>query len=218
MHRTSLIPLLLSLIFFSGCASVGYVKPPTPAAGIYHKVARGETLWRISKCYGIDMERIAKANRLPDKRKIYEGQLLFIPGISKQPRLQNPNLLEGEGFAWPVKGDVVSCYGSMEDGIKNKGIDIAAQGNADVVASRSGIISYCDENMKGFGKTIIIDHGDGFSTVYAHNSQLLVTVGQKVAKQSLVAKAGSTGRTKNTILHFEIRKDKEPQNPFYYLP
>jgi len=72
--------------------------------------------------------------------------------------------------------------------------------------------------MKGFGKTIIIDHGDGFSTVYAYNSQLVVKLGDRVTRKMVIAKIGDTGRAQSPRLHFEIRKNKIPKNPFYYLP
>ena len=87
-----------------------------------------------------------------------------------------------------------------------------------VAASRGGKISFVDENMKGFGKTIIIDHDDGYSTVYAYNSQILVRVDQEVEKGTVIAKAGQSGRAASPRLHFEIRKKHEPQNPFYFLP
>ena len=164
------------------------------------------------------MESIAGVNRLPDKKKIYVGQRLFIPDAVEKPKLPSPKLLEEKSFIWPVKGSVVSFYGSIEDNIKNKGIDIRAREGSRVVASRGGEVSFCDENMKGFGKTIIIDHGDSFSTVYAYNSRILVEVGQPVTKETVIAKVGNTGRAPSPRLHFEIRKNKVPKNPFYYLP
>ena len=217
MNRIKITLLIVLIITFSGCAGMGYIAPPR-TGGAYHKVRKGETLWRISKYYGVGIGDIASANRLPDKRKIYVGQLLFIPGGIKQAAPPHSELLEEKSFIWPVKGTVVSFYGSIEDSVKNKGIDIKVRRGVSVRASRSGTISFLDENMKGFGKTVIIDHGDGFSTVYAHNAKILVGVGQKVTKKTIIAKAGDTGRARTPRLHFEIRKNKVPKNPFYYLP
>jgi len=65
---------------------------------------------------------------------------------------------------------------------------------------------------------VIIDHLDGFSTLYAQNSSVLVKTGESVNQGQAIAKAGSSGRADRTCLHFEIRKGDKPQNPFYYLP
>lgn len=209
--------IVISLFFLSGCGGMGYVTVPTPKEpGLYHKVQKGQTLWRISKMYGIDLQTIAKANRLPDKQKIYVGQFLFIPQRDKV--IDNVNITKETSFIWPIKGKVLSFYGSYKDGVKNKGIDIKARHGEAVVASRSGRVSFIDENMKGFGKTIIIDHDDKYSTVYAYNSQVLAKVGQRVRQGSVIAKAGQSGRAASPRLHFEIRKKHKPQNPFYFLP
>ncbi|MBM3252459.1 MAG: M23 family metallopeptidase [Candidatus Omnitrophica bacterium] len=100
----------------------------------------------------------------------------------------------------------------------NKGLNIQSYGNADIIASRSGKVVFYDNNFNDFGKTIIIEHSDGFSTVYARNSRVFIKVGDYVRKGTLIAKAGSTARDKNVYLHFEIRKGHLPQNPYFYLP
>jgi murein DD-endopeptidase MepM/ murein hydrolase activator NlpD len=100
----------------------------------------------------------------------------------------------------------------------NKGINIQPGGGIDVVASRSGKAVFLCENFGGFGKTLIIDHGDGLSTVYARNYQILVKAGDNIQKGQLIAKAGSAGRDKSVYLHFEVRKGHISQNPYYYLP
>jgi septal ring factor EnvC (AmiA/AmiB activator) len=195
---------------------MGSVVAPSPKeAGLYHKVRRKETLWRISKMYGVDLERLAAANRLHDKKKIYAGQVLFIPQAGVTSFGESA---KEKSFVWPLKGKMLSFYGSSKDGVKNKGIDIKARHGEAVIASRSGKVSFVDENMKGFGKTIIIDHDDNYSTVYAYNSQIFVEVGQRVRQGTIIAKAGQSGRAPSPRLHFEIRKKHEPQNPFYFLP
>lgn len=120
-------------------------------------------------------------------------------------------------FAWPIKGDIISYFGSKTDRVKNKGIDISAREGSSVRAAKSGRVVLCDEWLKGLGKTIILDHGNNFQTVYAYNSLIMVNLGDMVEQNSIIAKAGKTGRAKEPSLHFEIRKDGEPQNPFYYL-
>lgn len=120
-------------------------------------------------------------------------------------------------FTWPVRGEVISPFGSKVGRVVNKGIDIQAGEGADVRAAKAGRVVYCDSHLKGFGKTVILDHGDKYQTVYAYNSDILVKVGDAVERNSVIAKAGRTGRARESMLHFEIRKDGEPQNPFYYL-
>jgi len=216
MKKNNNVFISLALcICIAGCGGRSYIRPAGKAQGLYHRVRRGDTLWGISKRYSVDIEKIAKANRLRNKRKIYAGQKLFIPNAAKA---LPPSRKENRKFGWPIKGRIVSFYGTRSDNVKNKGIDIKARRGQKVLASRDGIVSYVDENMKGFGKTIIIDHKDGFSTVYAYNSRILVNVGEQVAKRSVIARAGSSGRAKSPRLHFEIRKNKAPRNPFYYLP
>ena len=121
-------------------------------------------------------------------------------------------------FIWPVTGTVISSFGSKIDYIKNKGIDIQAPRGSDVRAARAGRVVFRDDKLKGFGKTLILDHGDSMQTVYAYNSQILVSVGDAVKQNEVIAKVGDTGRAKAASLHFEVRKNGRPDNPINYLP
>lgn len=211
------------MVFLAGCASTGpflELKETQRPPGVYYEVKRGDTLWKVSKLYDVDVKDIIKANRLPDATKINVGQKLFIPSAAKEADYSN--IIRGDPssgtFSWPVAGKVISYFGTKKGLVTNKGIDIDAREGSKVVAADGGIVNFIDENMKGLGKTIIIDHKNGFSTVYAHNSAILVEVGQRVKRNQLIAKVGKTGRATKPYLHFEIRKGHEPQNPFYYLP
>ncbi len=222
MLKKFLLFIILSLIFIQGCATprgphVGMGRPEEK--GFYHLVKKGETLWRIAKTYNIDANVIASANRLPDATNISTGQLLFIPKGRDDVRFSNnANYFGKQSFIWPVDGEVVSFFGAVKDGVKNKGIDIKSDEGIPVKAARSGKVIFSDEKVKGLGKTIIVDHGDEFSTIYAHNSEILVKVGDIVDQGDIIAKVGSSGRVQSANLHFEIRKKHEPQNPFYFLP
>ena len=217
--------LTLTLILI-GCASV---KPrlERPAGryprGEYYEVKRGDTLWKISKLYDVSVNDIVKANKLPNSTKIAAGQKLFIPRISKEgdePQYTrgSAGAVGGARFIWPVSGKVISYFGTKKGLITNKGIDIEAIEGSNVVAADDGLVSFVDENMKGLGKTIIIDHGNGFSTVYAHNFEILIKPGEEVKKNQVIAKVGKTGRASEPYLHFQVRKGHEPQDPFNYLP
>jgi len=209
---------IILLALLSGCVTGPDYIGPTATPGIYHEVERGETLWYISKIYDVDLKKIAGANRLPDASKIEIGQLIFIPRTSKSAVKEKRPVVRLEGFIWPVKGTVVSYFGATSNMAKNKGIDIAARQGAAVLASRGGKVTFTSERLKGYGKTVIIDHLDGFETVYAYNTQNLVDTNQRVDQGDVIAKTGKTGRADRPTLHFEIRRKHKPQNPFYYLP
>jgi len=207
-----------------GCASAPYYAPlPVEGMpGLYHRVEKGQTLWRIAKIYSIDLDELVRINRICEPTKIESGQLIFIPktrNLGSAVGAYQQNLqLGSEDFIWPLKGTVISRFGQNINNVINQGIDIEAAYGNDVVAARSGRVSFYKEQMGGLGKTIIIDHGDNFMTVYARNADILVTVDEKVTQGKVIAKVGNAGREKKSFLHFEIRKGHIPQNPYYYLP
>ena len=209
-------------MIMGGCASSSYIPPPKIEGipGIYHQVDRGETLWKISKIYGIELEELVKTNHIYDPRKIETGQLVFIPRARNiiKPAADKSFQITGEDFIWPLKGKVISRFGQNSNNIINDGLDIEAPYGQQVLASRAGVVTFYDEQLKGLGKTIIIDHGDNFLTVYGRNSEVFVKVGERVTQGNVIAKVGKAGRDKASYLHFEIRKGYLPQNPYYYLP
>ncbi len=215
---------------------------PAVPSGAGHTVAKGETLWSISRRYGIELADLVEANRISDASQIEVGQRLVIPRagtsapaprepepvsspassepISKYLPESSSGLVPGDSgdFVWPVNGRVISIFGSRRKGNMNKGVDIQAPGGSDVRASRSGRVSFVHEALPGFGKTIIVEHGGGFATVYAYIDQILVRSGDPVSQRQVIARVGKTGRTDVPALHFEIRRRQKPQNPLYYLP
>ncbi len=222
-----IISAVVFIIILGGCARAPVILPPreiTPAVkkeqGVYHKVVKGETLWRISKNYGAELEKVVAANDLSDAGRIEIGQVIFIPSASRpaEDRIPAKVVYSREDFIWPVKGNVVSSFGEKRGTTPNKGIDILAKAGAPVVAARSGKVIFSEDKLKGYGRTVILDHGDEYQTVYAHNSEILVMIGEKIEQSAPIAKVGSTGRSSTPYLHFEIRKGHKPQNPFHYLP
>jgi len=154
-------------------------------------------------------------------RVVTKAPALPIPtttrSVSYQSAKSSVQWNANEKFIWPVNGTVISTFGIQVDKLKNKGIDIKAEDGGRVLASKSGRVVFCDDQLKGFGKTVILDHGGNYQTVYAYNSDILVNVGDFVSQKAVIALTGKTGRAKEPCLHFEIRKDGEPQNPFHYL-
>ncbi len=224
--------VILFILILSGCATAPthpaaiIAANPVPPAGMqYHRVERGQTLWRISKIYGVDLDELTAFNRIADVTNIEVGQLLLIPREAQSAAarpvvyaLPAYKKTSDEDFAWPVKGSIICRYGQSLGDMINKGLNIQPQASYDVAASRSGKVIFYAPNLKGYGKTVIIDHGDGFSTVYARNSEVLVEVGDVVRRGSVIAKVGRAGRNREAYLHFEIRKGHVPQNPTFYLP
>lgn len=202
----------------SGCAGTAAISRPSPRItmpGVYHRVQKGQTLWRISKIYDVNMDEIVRINRISDASSIEIGQLIFIPH-RESVQYSSKGILDDD-FIWPVRGKVITAFGQSSNNMVNRGINIQPYGNSDVKASRKGKVIFCADNFKNFGKTIIVDHGDGFSTVYARNSKVFVKIGDYVQKGFTIAQAGSSGRDKKRYLHFEIRKGYIPQNPYFYL-
>lgn len=125
-------------------------------------------------------------------------------------------------LVWPTSGPITSPFGWRTHPIfgtsrYHSGIDIGADYGDSVVAADGGVVIYADW-MGGYGKAVIIDHGGGISTLYAHNSELLVAEGQRVAKGQLISRVGSTGYSTGPHLHFEVREGGSPVNPMGYLP
>lgn len=121
-------------------------------------------------------------------------------------------------FAWPVKGTVISKFGTIGKGRNNDGINIKASKGTAVKAADKGTVVYSGNELKGFGNLILIRHSDGWITAYAHNQKLLVKKGQKVVRGEKIATVGDTGGVNEPQLHFEVRAGKKPVNPLTYLP
>jgi murein DD-endopeptidase MepM/ murein hydrolase activator NlpD len=123
---------------------------------------------------------------------------------------------------WPIQGPITSPYGWRTHPIfgtarYHSGLDIGADYGDPVRAADGGVVIYADW-YGGYGKAVIIDHGGGITTLYGHNSELLVSEGQNVRKGQVIARAGSTGYSTGPHVHFEVRQDGSPVDPMGYLP
>jgi murein DD-endopeptidase MepM/ murein hydrolase activator NlpD len=115
------------------------------------------------------------------------------------------------GFIWPLQGEVLEPKGT-------EGINIRAHEGQPVKATKSGIVTFVSDNMTGYGKTVTVKHSDGFISLYAYNSEILVKENQVVKQGDIIAKAGKTGRATHAQLHFRLFKGGTPVNPLNYLP
>lgn len=123
-----------------------------------------------------------------------------------------------KGF--PVEGAISSRFGSRTDPIRggrdfHSGLDISSDTGAEVRATADGVVSFSGWNG-GSGNLVVLEHGHGFSTFYAHNKMNVVKVGQKVKRGEVIAYVGSTGSSTGPHVHYEIWKEGKPVNPEEY--
>ena len=116
-------------------------------------------------------------------------------------------------FVWPVRGQVISNFGTNGNGERNDGINIAASLGTPIRASASGTISYAGNELRSYGNLVLIKHDEGYVTAYAHADRIIVNRGDWVAKGQIIAYAGNTGDVTVPQLHFEIRHGVQPLNP-----
>jgi murein DD-endopeptidase MepM/ murein hydrolase activator NlpD len=122
---------------------------------------------------------------------------------------------------WPIEGQVTGSFGERIDpfngeGAFHSGVDIGSSYGHPIVAPADGVVTLT-ETMGGYGKTIMIDHGNGISTRYGHLSGFAVTPGQKVQRGDVIGYVGESGRSTGPHLHYEVRINDTPVNPYKYL-
>ncbi|MDI6703924.1 MAG: LysM peptidoglycan-binding domain-containing M23 family metallopeptidase [bacterium] len=213
------ISVLTMFLTFTGCSTItSYCQHIKDKHGVYHVVQPGQTLWRIAKVYEVPLEDIAEANNIQDVTYIKTGERIFIPGATQVLHVEpfKPDSEMSSDFIWPVMGEIISHFG-MRNGTLHRGIDISSPSGAEIRSAKAGKVVY-SQYMKGFGNVIIIDHKDGFTTVYAHNLINLVKQDDEVEQGEVIGNVGSTGNATSPHLHFEIRKDGVSLDPLHYLP
>jgi murein DD-endopeptidase MepM/ murein hydrolase activator NlpD len=197
--------------------------------GVYHVVERHQTFYRICKTYGVDLKEVASLNGISDPSKIQTGQRIFIPGAKKVLKVEiyidDVTAEQGEklkiaykklDFIWPVEGKISDVFEEAESR-RHQGIDISSPIGTLIRASNAGMVIYSNNTIKGYGNLIILRHSEEYVTVYAHNQMNLVEEGTWVEKGQIIGKVGQTGKATGPHLHFEIRKNNKPLDPFLFL-
>ena len=147
------------------------------------------------------------------------------PAITWQRHVERPPqapLKTRPGFIWPVEGQLTSPFGERGHAMGgggaqfHAGIDVSVPPGTPVQAAQEGTVAFAGYNG-AYGKVVKLDHPHGFSTLYAHNSRLLVYVGQTIAAGQVICLSGSSGRSTGPHLHFEVHKDGWPVDPLPYL-
>ncbi|NEU99251.1 LysM peptidoglycan-binding domain-containing M23 family metallopeptidase [Bradyrhizobium uaiense] len=120
-------------------------------------------------------------------------------------------------FRWPVRGKVITAYGSKTNGKVNDGINVAVPEGTPVKAAEDGVVAYSGSELKGYGNLVLVRHSNGYVTAYAHASEILVKRGDTIKRGQVIAKSGQSGEAGSPQLHFEIRKGSSPVDPLQFL-
>jgi murein DD-endopeptidase MepM/ murein hydrolase activator NlpD len=193
------------------------------APELTHRVAEGETLWSLARHFHVELARLMSVNKIADPTCLSVGMVLVIPGggvqagARQQPeavgavaRGWNGNLI------WPLLGELTQQFGPQANGMFHHGLDIAGNTGTPVRAAQRGIVVRCGW-LPFYGFAVIIDHGSGFRTLYAHLHDFAVRAGDMVGQGQVIAHVGSTGNATGPHLHFEVRQNNQTVNPLPYL-
>lgn len=203
-----------------------------PVTGVMHKVAKGESLAKIANDYGIDEAAILSANRLADASDLIAGARLVIPGGQKTSyatrkvaksysglsiitdliKPKSSKSIFGNKMAWPTVGYRLTQYYSW----RHHAIDVGIKIGTPIYACDAGVVEVAGWGT-GYGNQIVIDHGGGKKSRYAHLSKFYVKKGQKVSKGEAIAASGSTGWSTGPHLHFEVIINGVKYNPLNYV-
>lgn len=207
-----------------------------PIDGVRHKVRRGETIFAVAKRYGLDSSQAQMIVDYPfneflnnETFELVSGQWLMVPeGVKPSavaakpaarqvPRVQlTPDagaaVAHGQ-FIWPAAGRITQGYRFY-----HRAIDIANQSAGPILAADGGVVTTAGwPDGGGYGNRVVIDHGNGFRTLYAHLSVVQVQIGQRVNRGDVLGQMGTTGRSTGIHLHFEIHNGGALVNPLNYL-
>lgn len=198
-----------------------------PVTGVVHKVGSGENVYSIAKKYSSDAQKIVN---FPfndfvdlDTFALRTGQTLYVPDgvieeekpkyIAQRTVIQIQAGVKGtSNFIWPTSGSI-----SQYPVWYHMALDIENAAAPAILASDTGTVTYSGCLNWGYGCHIIVDHGNGYQTLYAHMSSLGVSAGQAVSQGQTIGRMGSTGRSTGTHLHFEVRSGGTILNPLNFL-
>ncbi len=198
-----------------------------PITGIAHKVQKGDTVYSIAKRYDTDPQAIVDfpfntfAN--DETFDLAVGQTIIVPEgvmpsalpIAPRTRQLTPNagtVVASGDFVWPASGTITQRFSWY-----HPGIDIANHSAPDILAADSGTVYVPPFMVGGFGNHVIIDHGNGFKTQYAHLQAIYVSSGQTVKRGDRIGRMGSTGRSTGTHLDFRVWSNGAAVNPLNVL-
>ena len=201
-----------------------------PTDGVTYLVKKGDTIEKIARTFRVPADGIASFNQLGT---IKPGQRIMVPGgqpIYVAPPAPKPSATPAPAFGtpkpnspsatpsssrllWPTVHRRITQYFN----IRHTGADIADAIGTPIYAAEDGVVTTAGWNKGGYGYYIVINHGAGMQTLYAHNSKLYVKAGDHVTRGQQIAEMGSTGRSTGPHLHFEVRINGRRTNPLIYI-
>lgn len=205
-----------------------------PMTGVMHQVKRNENLATIANFYEVDQSKISEVNGLSGSAMLKVGQSLLVPGgrkvvvatikkpntkpVSTKPLYINgkdpsTQIVAGGKMAWPTVGHTVTQYYSW----RHNGLDIANKTGTPIYAAADGIVETASWNAGGYGYQVVINHGAGKQTRYAHMSAFAVKAGDSVSKGQNIGVMGSTGHSTGPHVHFEVMINGKRTNPLSYV-
>jgi murein DD-endopeptidase MepM/ murein hydrolase activator NlpD len=191
-----------------------------PVSGVLHTVAGGDNLNDLALTYGVTPESIAEFNVLSDPDMLQLGDKLVVAsgkmGVARTAvsRSAAPSPAATGSFRWPAGGSITQYFG--EDG--HTGVDLASPSGNPVYAAESGVVVTALKLGYGYGWHLVIDHGNGYRTLYGHLSAFNADYGEQVAKGDRIGSVGNTGLSTGPHLHFELIQNGGRVNPLKYLP
>ena len=185
-----------------------------PVEGIIYRIGPGENLSDISQKFNVSLNEITRANGISNPDDVQPRQTILLPGA--KPELGYQDRLQ-QKLIYPVpEGTRISSYYGMRWGRMHEGVDFAVNSGTPIKAAGDGKVVFSGWNG-GYGKTLIIEHREGLRTLYAHNSELLVSSGENVYRGQVVTYSGNTGKSTGPHLHFEVHLNGKPVDPLNYL-
>lgn len=188
-----------------------------PSDCVMHSVQPGETLSDIARMYSVDINEIGSRNGLSNLNNIAVDQKIYVPYSARGAGFMyvSGNLADLPLLSWPLVGAVTSTFG-IRDGRPHEGIDIAVEEGTPVRVTSGGRVIFAGPRGT-YGLAVIVDHGGGVRTLYAHCSRLMVTEGKNVDTGAIIALSGNTGHSTGPHLHLEVLKNGVPMDPLPYL-
>jgi murein DD-endopeptidase MepM/ murein hydrolase activator NlpD len=219
-------------LLLGACSALqGRSRRPEDSPGRWYTVDSGETLQEISRRSGVPEADLLEVNGLRDASQVVPGKTIFVldgpagrmpDRYQPQPVEQSPAMVASPGrparFRWPVDTPRVTSTFGTRWGRPHEGIDLTAPIGTPVFAADAGEVVYSGARVRGYGNMIVLKHADELMTVYAHNSVLLVKVGERVGAGQRLGLTGQSGHVTGPHLHFEVRRGQTPRDPLPYLP
>lgn len=206
---------------------LGQILEILPVTGIAHKVQKGDTVYSIAKKYDSSAQSVVDFpfNTFSNDEtfELAIGQVVIVPeGVKPAESVISPRIRQitpdagsvvaSGTFVWPTNGTITQNFAWY-----HQGLDVANKAAPNVLAADSGKVTYAGCLTYGYGCHVMVDHGNGYKTLYAHFQQISVVVGQSVGRGAVLGKMGSTGRSTGTHLHFEVSRNGIKLNPLTVL-